>query len=184
MDDSKGQVRRACGAKTREELASLEGRGAVMAGNAYADLLVVKGEPGPAELAGGAPLSGPDGKALRAAFTALGYAPEDWSCLMAVSSDGSPLPAALLLEALAVLGPMTVVLADEAAAALARDALASDLVELASLEQAMLAPGYVVQVRGLRVMNLGGFEASLGDDVQKQLMWARLKQLPPLGEPY
>ena len=31
---------------------------------------------------------------------------------------------------------------------------------------------------------LGGFADALADKDQKQLMWRRLKQLPPLGEPY
>ena len=48
----------------------------------------------------------------------------------------------------------------------------------------MLEAGLVVDVLGMRVLNLGGFAAALGEEAQKQLMWARLKQLPPLGEPY
>jgi hypothetical protein len=36
----------------------------------------------------------------------------------------------------------------------------------------------------MRMLNLDGFEDALGDQRQKQLMWARLKQIPPLGEPY
>jgi hypothetical protein len=42
----------------------------------------------------------------------------------------------------------------------------------------------VAPILGMRVMNLGGFSAALSDPRKKQLMWARLKQLPPLGEPY
>jgi hypothetical protein len=34
------------------------------------------------------------------------------------------------------------------------------------------------------VLSLGGFAAALGDKQQKQIMWRRLKQVPPLGEPY
>ena len=37
---------------------------------------------------------------------------------------------------------------------------------------------------GVRVLALGGFADALGDQRQKQLMWARLKQIPPLGEPF
>jgi hypothetical protein len=36
----------------------------------------------------------------------------------------------------------------------------------------------------MRVLSLGGFAAALGDKQQKQIMWHRLKQVPPLGEPY
>ena len=42
----------------------------------------------------------------------------------------------------------------------------------------------MVQLLGMRVTALGGFEESLSNPKAKQLMWARLKQLPPLGEPY
>ena len=45
-------------------------------------------------------------------------------------------------------------------------------------------PGVLARILGMRVLNLGGFEASLNDPKAKQLMWARLKLLPPLGEPY
>ena len=34
------------------------------------------------------------------------------------------------------------------------------------------------------ILNLGGFAAALGNPRQKQVMWARLKQVPPLAEPY
>jgi len=36
----------------------------------------------------------------------------------------------------------------------------------------------------MRVMDLGGFEAALADPKKKQIAWAYLKKIPPLGEPY
>ena len=48
----------------------------------------------------------------------------------------------------------------------------------------MLAPGAVARVRGMRVLNLGGFADALADPHEKQVMWARLKKIPPLGEPF
>ena len=42
----------------------------------------------------------------------------------------------------------------------------------------------VAHVCGMRFLNLGGFAAALGNPRQKQVMWARLKQVPPLAEPY
>ena len=48
----------------------------------------------------------------------------------------------------------------------------------------MLEPGYVVQLCGMRVLNLGGFAAALSDPRAKQQMWARLKRAAPLSEPY
>ena len=73
---------------------------------------------------------------------------------------------------------------DDAAAQAVRDAFADNLASLQSLPEAMLEPGYVVYVRGVRVLALGGFAAALGDQRQKQVMWAWLKQIPPLGEPF
>ena len=50
--------------------------------------------------------------------------------------------------------------------------------------EARLPAGMVAYVCGMRFLNLGGFAAALGDPRQKQVMWARLKQVPPLAEPY
>ena len=49
---------------------------------------------------------------------------------------------------------------------------------------AMLSPGWPVHTRGMRVMALGGFEAALDDPGRKRVMWERLKQLPPLDQPF
>lgn len=194
--------------KAKAELGDLAEAGVVMAGNAFSQVLLLKGEPeasteagadaaagaaaGSASEASGATgsaaapalLSGPDGKALRAALGALGYAPEDWAGLSTRDADGYSLVPGTLRLAIVTLDPSTIIALDEPAAAALREAFADELVELQSLEAATLAPGYVVQLLGMRVMALGGFEASLSDPKAKQLMWARLKQLPPLGEPY
>lgn len=168
--------------KMRDELAELDELGVRTAGNAFSPIVFVKGEPGPAEKAGGELLSGPDGKALRAALLRLGYAPEDWLA-MDVSKRVAAQPA-LVRRAICALDPSTLVVCDEVAAEAVRDALANNLCALTNLDDAMLVPGRVVHVLGMRVLNLGGFEAALADDHQKQIMWARLKQIPPLGEPY
>lgn len=164
--------------KMRAELEAVQQKGVQMAGNAFSSVLFVKGEPGPAELMGGGLLSGADGKALRAALLKLGYAPEDWA---AVDGYASP---QLFRQVVATLDPNTLVACDEKAAVLVRDAFAEDLSSLPSLDDAMLVPGKVVRVAGMRVLNLGGFEAALSSSAQKQIMWARLKQIPPLGDPY
>ncbi len=52
------------------------------------------------------------------------------------------------------------------------------------LSEAMLDEGVVAVVLGMRFLNLGDFAAALADPKQKQVMWARLKQVPPQGEPY
>ena len=65
-----------------------------------------------------------------------------------------------------------------------RVAIDEKLASLERLEEAMLVPGTVAHVCGMRVLNLGGFEAALADAREKQVMWARLKKIPPLGEPF
>lgn len=171
-------------AKAHAEVDGLTSRGVVMVGNAFSSVLLVKGTPTDAEASGGTLLEGEDGKALHAALQALGYAPQDWAGLATWDTQGAPLGAELVREAVCVLDPATLIACDEEAANLVREAYATDLASLQSFEEAMLAAGVVAQVAGMRVLNLGGFAAALADKAQKQVMWRRLKQLPPLGEPY
>ena len=167
--------------KAKAELGDLADAGVVMSGNAFSPVLLVKGEP---EESGVKLLAGPDGDALRAALGALGYAPEEWAALSVRDAEGFPLVPGTLRLAIATLDPATVIALDAPAASAICEAVADELVELESLEAATLAPGYVVRLLGMRVLALGGFEQSLADAKAKQVMWARLKQVPPLGEPY
>ncbi len=177
--------RRACYVdKARAELEGLAGQGVIMAGNAFSSVLLLKGEPSAAERAGAPLLSGEDGSALRAALRALGYAPEDWAGLATWVDEGEPLSPALLRETVCALDPATIVACDGGAAALVREAYADELASLERFEEAMLGDGTVAQVAGMRLLSLGGFAAALRDADEKQVMWRRLKQLPPLGEPY
>lgn len=162
--------------KTRAELAELADQGVITAGNAFASVLLIKGVPNEGESQGDPLLGGTDGKALRAALSALGYAPEDWCALACWLRDGGFLSPEQLRYAFAVLDPATVILCDDAASALVRDAFVDDVF---GLEE-----GKVRVVRGMRMLSLGGFEDALAAMPTKQIMWARLKQVPPLGEPY
>ncbi len=173
--------------KAKAELRDLAQAGVVMVGNAFSPVLLVKGEPeAEDDSVEGAPalLGGPDGDALRAALVALGYAPEEWAGLSVRDADGYPLVPGTLRLAIATLDPSTLILLDDAAADAAREAFADELVEIEQIGPATLTPGYVAQVLGMRVLALGGFEQSLSDKKAKQTMWAYLKQLPPLNEPY
>jgi hypothetical protein len=160
--------------KARYEMRALDEMGVVTVGNALSPLLVVKGLPGSAEKAGGQLFSGTDGAALRAAFLALGYAPEDWAGVATWSREGAALDASAFRQAVVALDPATLVACDGVAASVVYEAFGGD----------PLMPGLVVRTAGMRMLNLDGFEDALGDQRQKQLMWARLKQIPPLGEPY
>ena len=130
---------------------------------------------------------GADGKALRASLERLGYAPQDWEWLLSIDDAGAPLEAALLREAVCALDPATLVCCDEAAAALLREAYADD-------------PRADRRAGGRRFFHRAWWRTSAGcasstsaalprrsrrgDARKKQLMWARLKKIPPLGEPF
>ena len=184
MASERDARRRACVDKTAAETDALRERGARMGGNAFSAVLLVKGELSKDETDGAAPFSGADGTALRASLDRLGYAPEDWEWALGVTADGTPLEASLFRLAICTLDPATLVCCDDVAANLVREAYADELSSLDRLEEAMLLPGEVAHVLGVRVLNLGGFAAALasGDAYEKQVMWARLKQIPPLGE--
>ena len=176
--------RRTYAEKASDELAGLAQRGVCMGGNAFSSVLVAKGQLSDDEMAGAEPFSGADGAALKASLARLGYPPEDWATLLTVSDAGEPLSPELLREAIAALDPATLILCDDTASAAVREAFADELVAIEELPVAMLEPGYIAYVRGIRTMSLGGFAGALVSPQLKQLMWARLKQLPPLGEPF
>jgi hypothetical protein len=184
MSSERDARRRACLDKAAAEVDSLAARGVITAGNAFSSVLLAKGQMTDAEKSGAAPFGGADGDALRASLKALGYAPEDAAYLLTCDLSGAALDAGLLREAICVIDPATLVLCDDAAVDAVREAYADDLTILEDFNEAMLMPGYVVAVCGMRVLNLGGFASALEDKQQKQLMWARLKLIPPLAEPY
>lgn len=178
---------RAYRAKAEAELSGLAARGVVAGGNAFSSVLLAKGELTDEEAGGAAAFSGADGAALKASLARLGYAPEDWATLLTCEDDlRTPLAPELLREAVCTLDPSTVVLCDEPAADAFREAYADELSAIGDFQQAMLVPGHVADVLGMRVMALGGFAAALasGDKGRKQAMWHWLKQLPPLAEPF
>lgn len=184
----------ALAAQMEQEVRALEDRGVRIAGNAYSPILLVKGSLNAEEAAGGDLLGGADGRALRAALSAIGWAPEDFCALAVVAGPGdgtSPavapgesLGTELFREALEALNPEAVVLLDPEATAMMREACADALAIIEDFDTAMLEPGLVASVLGRRVLSIDGFEASLADPRKKQVAWAYLKQLPPLGAPY
>ena len=179
MAVSREERKRAFLDKASAELEGLAERGVTAGGNAFSELLFLRGA-----AAGEGLFSDAERKALRASLERLGYPPECWMWLLTSDEVGTPLDASLLREAVAALDPATLVAVDDAAAEALRNAYANELAELGAIEQAMLVPGVVAHVLGMRVMALGNFAAALDDPHGKQIMWARLKLLPPLGEPY
>ena len=195
MAVTSAQKREALLAAKRLECEDLANHAVRICGNAFSPIVLVKGELNETERDGADVLSGADGVALRSALERLGYAPEDFCALSAVAgageegvvatlAPGDPLPAELFRQAIEVLDPEAVVLLDEGAAAVMREAYAEELAAIEQFDVAMLMPGLVARVLGRRVLALGGFEAALGDAAAKQRVWAYLKQLPPLGSPF
>ena len=192
---SSSERKEALAAAAKQELDALAQRGVWMAGNAMSPIVLVKGQLNEAELGGAGLLSGADGAALRASLSRLGWAPEDFCALAAVTgaaedgvegapTQGDPIAPELFREAIEALDPEAVVVLDDAAADLMREAYANELADIEDFNTAMLMPGLVAHVLGRRVLALDGFEAALADAAEKQRMWAYLKQLPPLGAPY
>lgn len=169
-------VRAAYLERAREELESLEDEGFLTAGNAFCRVLLVKGRPGPAERDGLGLLAGADGDALRAGLARLGWRDDDWAGLGTFLAEpgfpqAQPEDVAVAVE---VFDPECV--------------LALDTPGARALAQAWGLPeplpaGKVERVMGRRVLALGGFEAALASQQGKRDMWARLRQVPPLGAP-
>ena len=174
--------KRAYADKNMAELTHIQQLGCVLAGNAYASVLLLKGTMDPADASG--LLSGTDGQALRAALNALGYDPADWCGLATVDTSGQTLAPATLRLAITTLDPTTLIVLDDAASQVLREAYASELSALSDVASALLTPGVVLTLNGMRTIALGGFAASLASPQQKQVMWSRLKLVPPQGEPY
>jgi len=166
-------------AAARERAEALVREGVQAQGNGFSTLVVLtgaaRGEQGllPAEVT----------QALQAAFTRLRYAPEDWCVLSTQRADGAPLDASALRQALATLDPATVVVVDPQAADDLRCAYAPELAEQ-DPDLARFAPGALLRLLGMRVLNVGDFAAALASDHAKQRAWAWLKRVPALGDPY
>ena len=166
------------------ELERLDAEGLVIEGNVGSEVVLLKGVAGPAEREGRPLLSGADGEALKAALRALGFAPECFLGVACWDSAGYLVSPDLLRRAMAVLDPACLIVCDEQAASLVREAYAAELAALDDLDSAMLLPGALAHVCGMEVLALAGFEAALSDQREKKVMWARLKRISPEKEPY
>jgi hypothetical protein len=147
-------------------------RGALMA-----QVVAVKGLPGPAEATGGAAMSGADGTALAKALEALGWDPR--GVFYTLSRPEPAIEPARRAERLRVqiesVDPAAVVALDPEAA--------EDLVEAFGCEP--LRPGATpLRVLGRHLVAVDGFEAALADPKAKQRVWAQLKSLKPEGPSY
>lgn len=136
-------------------------------GELLADVVVVKGLPGPAEAAGGAAMSGADGEAASRALEALGYDPA-----LAFFTLSRPEPG-LDDEARARRVRLQVEAVDPAAVIAVDAEAAEDLA--AAFELSKLRFGAAERVAGRLLVAADGLEASLADERRKQLVWRQLK---------
>ena len=154
------------------ELERFSGR---WSGNLLARLLLLKGEPGRAEKAGGAVLSGADGDAVRKSLERLDFAPDDLLAIDVSADDGFTPTAADVRRAVLAVDPLVVV---------ALDSAATRLVERAFKLADKLEPGHVVQAMGYRLVAVEGFEALLATDEGKKRAWHQLRAAVRPGEPW
>lgn len=162
-------------AKTTHEFGDFAAQGVCMAGNAFASVLLVKGQEDFEE----AELS-----ALKASLEHLGYAPEAWATLLTTTKTGDPINPQLVRQAISAFSPDTVLMVNDAAVTSVREAYAEELEQLKTDAEKTFSPRVLVYVCGMRMVNLDNFAGALEDPRQKQLRWAAIKQVPPLGEPY
>ncbi len=139
------------------------------AGDLFPAVAIVKGEPGPAEQAGDAVLSGPDGEAVAKALAALGLdGVASWRVLSRPTPDvTSPHAAGRLRQQLAAVDPSLVIALDATAALDVAAALGIDVP----------AFGMPVAAGGMVVLTVDGLEASLGDEARKREIWRQLRGL-------
>ncbi len=170
--------------KIKEQIQVLIDQGLIATGNALGSVLILKGDLSFKDLNSGL-LSGADGIAFKAALThpKMKYAPGDWSAFATKTADGKEFDAIQLREAIIAADVQTIIICDDHAQEAFRNAFAEELSDLPNLLDALLAPGQVVKILGMRVLNLDGFEKSLGFKDQKALRWKWLQQIPALGEP-
>jgi len=164
-------------AKAQAEIAAAEAvagdNGSVRGqGDELADVLLVKGEPGPGDLDAGRALAGADGEAAGKALDALGVASERF----AFCTRSADLPEAARLERARLMveavDPRIVVALDPLAAEDILDAYGCEAVP----------PGTLTYVQGRAFVALEGLEASLSDEALKRRVWRQLKALGPLGQ--
>jgi hypothetical protein len=144
-------------------------------GSLFADVLLVKALPGPAETAGGDAISGPDGTAAEKALVALGLEAESVFKVMSRSVPGDDERVSerlrLIVEAV---DPDAVIALDRVAGSDVARALGIVCPE----------PGVPAMVRGRALLVLDGLEDSLADEALKRRVWGQFKRLAPRRRPW
>lgn len=141
-------------------------------GDELADVLLVKGEPGAADLAEGIALAGEDGVAAGKALDAIGAPAQRFALctrLPEVADDVRLERLALIVE---TVDPRIVIALDPLAA--------RDIADACEIEP--LVPGVLSSWRGRSILAVDGLEASLSDETLKRRVWTQLKTLAALTD--
>jgi hypothetical protein len=145
-------------------------------GALLAEVVLVKGLPGPAEASGGCALSGADGEAARKALAALGWGRDGVFCTLSrpESHDSADHGAQRLRLQIEAVNPALVLALDAEAAEDVARAFGVDGLPL----------GKEMRVLGRRIVAVDGLEASLSEPARKQRVWRQLQAAKPMGPVY
>lgn len=140
-------------------------------GERFATVMLVKGDPGPAEVSGGAALSGPDGDAACKALEALGFdGSEVFATVARPEKDVDPtLLARRLRLQIEAVDPYAVVALDRVAGEVLANATGTG----------PASPGRPTYWMSRVLLTLDGLESSLADEKAKRRVWNQLKVLAP-----
>ncbi|HSQ21367.1 MAG TPA: hypothetical protein VLQ52_01015 [Coriobacteriia bacterium] len=145
---------------------------AASSGDEMADVLLVKGEPGPTDREARRVLAGPDGEAAEKALDALGLSRARYAMCSRVGGADEATRARRLRLIVEAVDPRVIVALDARASA--------DLA--AAFEIDVPRPGVPVRVLGRDVVAIDGLEASLADERLKRRVWGQLQALRPAPE--
>ena len=136
-------------------------------GDELAEVLLLKGEPGPGDLEGGYALAGADGGAADKALDALGLPAARFALCTRVAGIGSDERVARIRMLVEAVDPSVLIALDPLAA--------QDFADAVGVEP--LIAGALATWRGRTVLAIDGLEASLSDDDLKRRVWRQLKAL-------
>lgn len=142
-------------------------------GDELAEVLLLKGEPGPGDIEGGYALAGPDGDAAEKALDALGLPAARFALCTRVPDVDLEDRAARIRTVVEAVDPLYVIALDPLAA--------EDLAVAVGIDPPVA--GTPVTWRGRTVVAIDGLEASLSDDALKRRVWRQLKALAAADAP-
>lgn len=191
-------------AKSNAEFKRLEQKGFCMSGNGFGEIValtsVITANQGTRKTL----LSTTAQDALEKALVRLGYPPHCWAtvgipCPVHTTSQSNATHAATsalqasqssqilhktdeelystIRETCAVFSAHTILLCTKEATEMMRGVYAVELAALTNINVALLAPGTLASVCGMRVLNVGDLEDAFTSTTKKQRLWSWLKHL-------